>query len=117
MSVPADLQQRMTALAGAARTDRIADWSGSVEIVVGGVAWVICLVDGSGVRLAGPDTDAATTLRVTSAGALRSWLVDGVDFTHLVASGDFAIDGVYFDVLLLSKALGLRPDRNRSASR
>ena len=117
MSVPADLQQRMAALAAAARTDRIADWNGSVQIVVGGAGWVTCLVDGSGVRLAEPGTDAATTLQVTSAEAVRRWLVAGVDFTHLVASGDFAIEGVYLDVLLPSKALGLRPDRNRSASR
>ncbi|GCE42141.1 hypothetical protein Rhow_006080 [Rhodococcus wratislaviensis] len=53
----------------------------------------------------------ATTIDVTTDEAIRRWLVDGVDFTHIIQSGDLGIEGSYFDVLLLSKILGLRSDR------
>jgi hypothetical protein len=117
MNGPADLREQLDALAASGRAGRAAGWSGSVALVVDGADWVTCTVDAALVQVRPAGTAAATTIRARSADAVRRWLVDGVDYTHLVASGDFVIDGVSFDVLLLSKVLGLRPDRKVAATR
>ncbi|WP_157890497.1 hypothetical protein [Mycolicibacterium goodii] len=117
MSSSEVLREQITALAGAANTRRVAGWTGAVAIVVGEHHWVTCVVGPSAVELSDRSITAPTTLRASSFAALHRWLIDGVDYTHLVASGEFTVLGVYFDVLLLSKVLGLRPDRKASVSR
>jgi hypothetical protein len=111
-----ELRVRLDALAASARVGRVPGWAGSVAIVVDGVQWVTCFVDPAGVRSRPSATSAVTVIHARSADAVRRWLIDGVDYTHLVQSGEFEIDGTYFDVLLLSKVLGLRPDRKVMAT-
>ena len=117
MSVPENLREQITALAAGAGPHRVSGWTGAIAIVVGGDHWLTCVVEPSAVHLTDDQVGAPTTLNAASSDALRRWLVDGVDYTHLVRSGEFTIDGVYFDVLLLSKVLGLRPDRKLSVTR
>lgn len=114
MSVDENLRKQITVLAAGANTHRVSGWTGAIAIVVAGDHWLTCVVELSTVHLTDEHDAVPTTLNVASFVALRRWLVDGVDYTHLVASGEFTIDGVYFDVLLLSKVLGLRPDRKLS---
>lgn len=111
-----ELRARLDALAASARVGRVPGWSGSVAIVVDGMQWVTCFVDAAGVQSRPAATSAATTIHARSADAVRRWLIDGIDYTHLVQSAEFTIDGAYFDVLLLSKVLGLRPDRKVMAT-
>lgn len=117
MSSPEALHERITALARAANTHRVFGWTGAVAIVVGDHHWLTCMVDPSAVELSDRPTTAPTILCAASFEAVHRWLIGGVDFTHLVASGEFSVRGVYFDVLLIAKVLGLRPDRKTSVSR
>jgi len=111
MSVPAELRDALDEVASTARVDRVPNWRASIGIVVGDEPWVTCRTGSDGVSIVEGVTDVDSTLFASDAEVLKRWLVDCVDYTHLVRAGDMVIDGSYFDVLLLSKALGLRPDR------
>lgn len=106
-----ELRETITELAAHARTERIPRWHSSVQLVISGAPWVVCTASASGLAVTDGGAEAATVVEMTP-GAVERWLLDGVDFTHLVKAGEFVITrGTYFDLLLLSKALGLRSDR------
>lgn len=117
MTVPAELRTVLDELAVKGRPGRVPGWSGRVAIVVAGAPWVTCSVNATGVTVTEGRAADATVFSVAAVPTLRRWLVDGVDHTHLLQSGAARIEGVSFDVLLLSKALGLRPDRTRIEAR
>ena len=117
MPTTEELRDVLAGLVSEAKAGRVAPWHGVVGIAVGASLWATCAIDVTGVHLIDESIPGATVARLSSTDALSSWLVDGVDYTHLVAQGDLVIEGVYFDVLLLSKALNLRPDRRPSADR
>ena len=111
MTVPTDLRHSLTRLASTAHTERVPNWSASIGIVVAGSDWLTCRAGADGVEILDSVGTVDTTLHAIAEDPVRRWLINGVDFTHLVRAGDMAIDGSYFDILLLSKVLGLRPDR------
>lgn len=92
---------------------RIPNWSATVEIIVGAQPWVTCHASADGIAITEGRAQGVqhTTVTVRRDDGLRSWLVGGIDYTHLIRSGEMTIEGNYFDVLLLSKALGLRPEK------
>jgi hypothetical protein len=108
-----ELRDALTALAATARMSRIPNWSATIEITVGARPWVTCHASGDGIVITEGRTQGVkpTTVTVRTDDGLRSWLLSGIDYTHLVRSGEMTIKGNYFDVLLLSKALGLRPEK------
>lgn len=111
MSTLAQLQHVLDELASRARTERVPNWSAEIGIVIADSPWVTCSVGTEGIRILEGVGEVDTTLFARTSDAARRWLVDYVDYTHIVRDGDMSIEGSYFDVLLLSKALGLRPDR------
>lgn len=115
MTASDELRATLTEFARTSRMDRIPNWSARVGIRLGAVDWVTCAASSDGVVVEEAITDADSVLSISGEPALRRWLVEGVDYTNLVESGDITIHGNYFDVLLLSKALGLRPDRKIGA--
>ena len=111
MSVAPELRDALDEVASTARVDRVPNWSANIGITVANEPWVTCRTSPDGVAVVDGVALVDTTLFAADADAVRRWLVDCVDYTHIVRSGDMVIEGSYFDVLLLSKALGLRPDR------
>jgi len=97
---------------------RMPGWTARVALVLDGSPFVVAQAVGGELlvedwRLGGP---APTTTVSATAEALGRWL-DGEDFTHLVKSGGLQVlAGTYFDLLLLSKALRLRPEMTRGVS-
>jgi hypothetical protein len=115
MNSPTDLSVTLSNLIERASTKRIPNWAPRSALFLDGGAWTVVTVEGDAlVTHSAGEPDIDTTVFLTSRGA-HQWLVGGVDFTHLAKSGDLTVgSGTYFDVLLLSKALGLRPERKGS---
>src|SRR5262245_48812832 len=77
----------------------------TLVISVAGSPWLCCTADERGITVTQPTEpapDGPLTEVDVSAEGLRSWLLGGVDFTHLLKAGQMRIrSGTYFDVLLL----------------
>lgn len=105
------LRTALEKLAATARLDRVPNWSASIGITIADEKWLTCRADANGLSIVDGVGVVDTTLVAADADTVKRWLVDCVDYTHMIRSGDMVIKGSYFDVLLLSKALGLRPDK------
>lgn len=110
------LQQK----AARAQLWRMPGWTARVGIVLDGDPYVTVQPQQDRLVVAPWATDGGpnptTSVSVTSE-AIERWLVGGVDFTHLVKAGGMRVlSGTYFDVLLLSKALRLRPEITRAGA-
>lgn len=106
-----DLLAAASGLAARARMEKLPRWDTTVQVTVDGEPWAAFSATSATLTITPGARDAQTVVEMTST-ALESWLADGVDFTHLVKDGTIVVShGSYFDLLLLSKALGLRSDR------
>jgi hypothetical protein len=107
-------------LAATSRIGKIPNWTCRIDLLIEGQPWLTCLAE-PGHLVVCPTSEAAgeatTSVSMTGSG-VTEWLLHGVDYTHLVRRGELdIISGTYFDLLLLSKALGLRPEKKAEARR
>ncbi len=105
-------------LATGAQMWRMPGWTARVALVLDGSPFVIAQAIGGELLVEDwrPGGPAPSTTVAATAEALGRWL-GGEDFTHLVKSGGLQVlAGTYFDLLLLSKALRLRPEMNKRVS-
>jgi hypothetical protein len=108
-----DWAQLIVERARGAQMWRMPGWTARVGLVLEGVPWLIAqpLSSHLDVQRWMPGGPAPTTTVCVTLDGLRRWLTEGVDFTHLVKEGLMqVVGGTYFDLLLLSKALRLRPE-------
>ena len=103
-------------LATRAEPARVPGWRAIVALRVEGSPWLSLRADQRGVAVTtwtGDQSGVTTEVEMSERGA-RLWLLEGVDYTHLLKSGDInLIRGSQFDLLLLSKSFGLRPERRQ----
>ena len=102
----------------ATRSDpsRAPGWKTSLGISVAGRRWLKMRADEHGIEVADwmADGSAVSTEIEMSAAGLKAWLLSGIDYTHLLKRGEIEVrSGSQFDLLLLSKSFGLRPERQQ----
>src|SRR5205807_1710883 len=115
-----ELLSLVRSLAAKADPVRTPGWRTVVSLRVAKSPWLRCTADARGITVVewtGGPSEATTEVNLSTS-AVRSWLLDGVDYTHLIKSGDIEVStGTQFDLLLLSKSFGLRPERRNGTAR
>ena len=99
---------------------RAPGWEATLGLSIAGLPWLSLSASQHGIAVedwGGDRSSVKTEIEMSEAG-LRSWLMGGVDYTHLLKRGEIELrSGNQFDLLLLSKSFGLRPERRQEVAR